>query len=81
MFGYHHHHPHSIAKKRNIRVFASRGEAEPAVIVGMSKTIERDRPDIIFEVLPDQGTGPVIAQQLRSLGYKLFLFRDRGTDE
>ncbi len=54
---------------------------EPAVIAGMSKTIERDRPEILFEVLPGQGTGPVLTQQLRSLGYKFYLLRDTGPEE
>lgn len=35
---------------------------------------------IIFEVLPEQGTGSVISEQLVPLGYQFYLLRETGAD-
>jgi FkbM family methyltransferase len=53
---------------------------EPSVLEGASEILRRDRPDLIFEVLPGQGTGPAITRQLKPLGYKFYLLRDTGLE-
>lgn len=50
---------------------------EPQVLAGMLKTIERDRPRIICEVLPDL-TEQSIESLLAPLGYNFYRITDRG---
>ena len=50
---------------------------EPQVLAGMLKTIERDRPQIICEVLPDL-TETRIEELLSPLGYSFYRITDRG---
>lgn len=50
---------------------------EDQVLRGMTATLERDRPAIICEVLPD-GPGEAIERILSPLGYQFFLFTDTG---
>ena len=50
---------------------------EPQVIAGMLKTIERDRPNIICEVLPDL-TEQSIEDLLAPLGYSFYRITDSG---
>lgn len=54
---------------------------EPAVLAGAAAVLERDRPDLIFEVLPGQGTGPAITRQLKPLGYTFYLLGENGPEE
>ena len=50
---------------------------EPQVLAGMLKTIERDRPNIICEVLPDL-TERSIENLMRPLGYSFYRITDNG---
>ena len=50
---------------------------EAAVIRGMLGTLERDRPDIVCEVL-DAGVAQAIERLLAPLGYTFFLLTDEG---
>lgn len=50
---------------------------EPQVLAGMLKTIERDRPNIICEVLPDL-TERSIENLLTPLGYSFYRITDTG---
>lgn len=50
---------------------------EPQVLAGMLKTIERDHPNIICEVLPDL-TEKSIENLLTPLGYSFYRITDRG---
>lgn len=54
---------------------------EPSVLEGASDVLQRDRPDLIFEVLPGQGTGTALTRQLKPLGYKFYLLRDAGAEK
>jgi FkbM family methyltransferase len=51
---------------------------EPAVIRGMARTLARDRPDVVCEVLAGFATGPAIEAALRPLGYRFFLLTPDG---
>ena len=53
---------------------------EPAVVRGLSRTLERDRPDIVCEVLSGQGTGPALEAALRPLGYRFYLLTPAGPE-
>ncbi len=50
------------------------------MLAGAARTLERDRPDLVFEVLPGQGTGPAIRRLLGPLGYSFYLLRDTGPE-
>jgi FkbM family methyltransferase len=45
---------------------------EPGVLRGMRQTLERDRPTIVCEVLPDAKTGPDLQGLLGPLGYRYY---------
>jgi len=53
---------------------------EQAVFEGALATLERDHPDLIFEVLPGQGTAPALSRLLEPLGYTFYLLRDTGPE-
>ncbi|HLL73740.1 MAG TPA: FkbM family methyltransferase [Pyrinomonadaceae bacterium] len=53
---------------------------EPGVLAGAERLLARDRPDIIVEVLPGQGTAPEISRLLKPLGYTFYLLRDSGPE-
>jgi FkbM family methyltransferase len=53
---------------------------EPAVLAGARGVLERDRPDLIFEVLPGSGTAPAIEGLLAPLGYEFYLLRPEGPE-
>jgi len=54
---------------------------EPDVVAGMQKTLARDRPDIICEVLSGRGTGRALERALRPLGYRFHLLTAEGPVE
>jgi FkbM family methyltransferase len=45
---------------------------EPDVLRGMSKTLERDHPDMVCEVLHGRGTAEALEEILRPLGYRFY---------
>lgn len=51
---------------------------EPAVLAGARGVLERDRPDLIFEVLPGHGTAAAIERLLAPLGYEFYLLSVAG---
>lgn len=51
---------------------------EPAVLRGMPKVLERDRPAILCEVLPGHGVEGDLEAILRPLGYSFYLLEARG---
>ena len=53
---------------------------EPAVLAGARGVLGRDRPDIIFEVLPGYGTGAALGELLAPLGYEFYLLRPEGPE-
>jgi len=53
---------------------------EPAVIRGMRRTLERDHPDLVCEVLPGFDTGPALEAVLQPLGYRYYLLTGNGPE-
>lgn len=53
---------------------------EPAVLRGARRLLERDRPVLVFEVLPGHGTAPEIEGLLAPLGYTFYLLGERGPE-
>lgn len=51
---------------------------EPAVLAGARGVLERDRPDLIFEVLPGHGTAAPVERLLAPLGYEFYLLGEQG---
>jgi FkbM family methyltransferase len=54
---------------------------EADVLRGMSETLKRDHPDLIFEVLPGLDTGERIGEILYPLDYRYYLLTDNGAEE
>lgn len=54
---------------------------EPDVLRGMSAVLKRDRPDLIFEVLPWLDTDERIDEILRPLDYRYYLLTGHGVQE
>jgi FkbM family methyltransferase len=54
---------------------------EPDVLRGMSAILQRDHPDLIFEVLPWSNTDERIDEMLRPLDYRYYLITDNGAQE
>ncbi|HEY8461039.1 MAG TPA: FkbM family methyltransferase [Blastocatellia bacterium] len=54
---------------------------EPDVLRGMSAILKRDRPNLIFEVLPGLGADEKIDEILRPLDYGYYLLTDKGAQE
>ena len=54
---------------------------EPDVLRGMSAILKRDRPDLVFEVLPWLNTDERIGEILRPLDYRYYLLTDNGVQE
>ena len=71
-----------VARERNVAridlIKIDTETTEPAVLAGAAKTLERDRPDLVFEVLPGQGTSEAITRLLKPLGYTFYHLRDDG---
>lgn len=53
---------------------------EPAVLRGARMILERDRPNIICEVLHERGTAPELERILTPLGYRFYLLTPEGLD-
>lgn len=53
---------------------------EPAVLRGALGVLTRDRPDIVFEVLPGHGTAPEVERVLAPLGYDFYLLGEGGAE-
>ena len=51
---------------------------EPAVLNGGRRLLERVRPDMVCEVLRSADTGAALAQILRPLGYRAWVFTEAG---
>jgi FkbM family methyltransferase len=51
---------------------------EPQVLQGMQRTIRRDRPAIICEVLPGRGAEAALQEQIRDLEYRAYLLTPEG---
>lgn len=51
---------------------------EPAVLRGMTRTLERDHPDVLCEVLPGYATGAALAAVLEPYGYRYYLLTAAG---
>ena len=51
---------------------------EGEVLRGMRKTLERDRPDLICEVLPFRDTAHTIEEKLKPFGYRFYHLTERG---
>ena len=51
---------------------------EPQVLRGMRRILERDRPQIICEVLSGRDTGPALEELLGPLGYRYYLLTSGG---
>jgi len=51
---------------------------EPEALRGMARTLERDRPAIVCEVLSGRGTGAPLERILRPLGYRFYLLTPEG---
>ncbi|HEX3151786.1 MAG TPA: FkbM family methyltransferase [Gemmataceae bacterium] len=54
--------------------------AEPSVLRGAARILERDRPHIFCEVLADRADGIALEKTLRPLGYRYFLLTDAGPE-
>jgi FkbM family methyltransferase len=54
---------------------------EPDVLCGMSATLKRDHPDLIFEVLPWLDTDERIGEILSPLDYRYYLLTDTGAQK
>lgn len=51
---------------------------EPDVLRGMAETLARDAPTILCEVLPGQGSGPLLEEIVFPLGYRAYLLTPDG---
>jgi FkbM family methyltransferase len=71
-----------VARERNVArvdlIKIDTETTEPAVLAGAAETLARDRPDLVFEVLPGQGTSGAITRLLKPLGYTFYHLRDDG---
>lgn len=74
-----------VVRDRNVpRVDLIKMDTEttgPAVLARAAGVLERDGPDLVFEVLPGRGTGPAITHQLKPLGHTFHLPGENGPEE